>query len=85
MEQTVTLTNDQREALERGQALRVTDSETQMDYVLIRADVFDGVRVLVDDRPLSQEEKLAAIKAAGLRAGWDDPALDVYEQYRKNP
>jgi hypothetical protein len=39
--------------------------------------------LLVDDRPLTDDEKLAAIQAAGLRANWDDPALDVYEQYRK--
>ncbi|MEX2288204.1 MAG: hypothetical protein WD648_14005 [Planctomycetaceae bacterium] len=80
------LTDEQREAIKRGEAVHVTDPQTQLECVLVRADIFDRVRtLLVDDRPLTQEEKLAAIQAAGLRAGWDDPALDVYEQYRKNP
>ena len=86
MEQAIALTAEQREAIKLGQAVHFTDPQTQLECVLLRADVFDRVRtLLVDDRPLTQEEKLAAIEAAGLRAGWDDPALDVYEQYRKNP
>ena len=86
MEHPMVLTDEQREAIKQGQAVHVTDPETQLDCVLVRADVFDRVRaLLVDDGPLTQEEKLAAIQAAGLRAGWDDPALDVYEQYRKTP
>jgi hypothetical protein len=86
MEQALILTDEQREAVKHGQAVHVTDPQTQLECVLVRADVYDRVRaLLVDDRPLSQEEKLAAIQAAGLRAHWDDPALDVYEQYRKHP
>jgi len=54
--------------------------------VLVRSDVYDRLRALLfDDGPLSPEEKLAAIRAAGLRANCDDPALDVYEQYRRDP
>jgi hypothetical protein len=80
----IVLTDEQREAIKRGQSVHVTDRETQLDCVLICADVFVRA-LLVNDGSLTQEEKVAAIQAAGLRAGWDDPALDIYEQYRKSP
>lgn len=80
------LTDEQREAIKQGQAVHLTDPQTQLECVVVRADVFDRVRtLLVDDGPLTKEEKLAAIQAAGLRAGWGDPDLDAYEQYRKQP
>lgn len=31
-----------------------------------------------DDSPLADEEKRALLIKAGLRAGWDDPEMDVY-------
>ena len=86
MERAMVLTDEQREAIKNGQPVHVTDPEAQLDCVVVRADVFDRVRaLLIGDGPLTQEEKVAAIQAAGLRAGWDDPTLDVYEQYRKKP
>jgi hypothetical protein len=38
-----------------------------------------------NDEPLTDDEKLAALRHAGERAGWDDPELDVYEEYRERP
>ena len=83
----VILTNEQREALQHGEALRVVDPESQLECVVVRADVFERVRqLLIDDAGvLSEEERLALIRAAGARANWDDPELDVYEEYRKTP
>jgi hypothetical protein len=86
MEPSVILTNEQREALRQGEALRVTDPETQLECIVVRADVYDRVRgLVVDDGQLTEEERLALIRAAGARADWDDPELDVYEEYRKKP
>ena len=31
-----------------------------------------------DDSPLVDEERRALLIKAGLRAGWDDPEMDVY-------
>lgn len=82
----MTLTETQREAIRRGQVVHLTEPETQLECVVVRADVYDRVRSLfIDDGPLTSEEKRAAIQAAGLRAGWEDPELYVYEQYRKHP
>jgi hypothetical protein len=33
---------------------------------------------LFDTGPLSQEERQRVLVQAGLRAGWDDPEIDVY-------
>ena len=68
---TIELTEQQRRALaEAGDnPPTLTDTETDTEYVLVRADVYAKLRAVVD----------------GLtkRAGWDDPALDEYERYRK--
>jgi hypothetical protein len=31
-----------------------------------------------DDSPLTEEEQRELLIQAGLRAGWDDPEMDVY-------
>jgi hypothetical protein len=48
----------------------VLNPRTQEVFVLVRKDVYDLVRRIVD---------------GPNRRGWDDPELDVYEQYRKKP
>ena len=45
------------------------DPRTNQTYVLVRADVYERMRAVID--------------GVTKRAGWDDPALDAYEQYRK--
>lgn len=69
----IQLTEEQRRALGAlGDAPpTVVDPETKQTYVLIRADVYAQLRAVVD--------------GITRRAGWDDPALDAYEQYRKQP
>ncbi len=84
MSSSISLTPEQESALALGQPVRVLLSETDTDCVLIRADVYNLARSMVyNDAPLSEEERIAAIRHAGTRAGWDDPDLDVYEEYRK--
>jgi hypothetical protein len=65
------LTPEQQQALDAANPgpLRVVDPRTDTAYVLIRADVHELVRKYIDSFTRS--------------AGWDDPALDVYEEYRK--
>lgn len=48
---------------------RWVDPETGQEYVLVPAEQFQKLKAVVD--------------GVAHRAGWDDPALDVYEQYRK--
>lgn len=53
--------------------------ETNSEYVLVPADLYDQIRELIyEHSTLTQDEKRAVMVQAGLRAGWDDPEMDVY-------
>lgn len=65
----IELTNEQHESLNGETPPRARDPKTNETYVLVRADVYERMRAIIDGYT--------------RRAGWDDPELDVYEQYRK--
>jgi hypothetical protein len=48
---------------------RWIDPETGQEFVLVPTEQYEMIRAVVD--------------GITRRAGWDDPALDVYEQFRK--
>jgi hypothetical protein len=59
--------------------IRLTDPETNSEYVLVPADLYDQIQGLFyDHSTLTLDEKRALLVQAGLRAGWDDPEMDVY-------
>ena len=62
-----------------GRPLRLTDPETHAEYVLLQADMYDQLHELFyNEIPLTPDERRAVLIQAGLRAGWDDPEMDVY-------
>ena len=67
----IELTEEQRRELGTPDPVRVRDPETNETYVLVREDAYRKMREVID--------------GVTRRAGWDDPALDVYEQYRDQP
>jgi hypothetical protein len=79
------LSNEQKKALDSGQVVPLVVDGTEC--VVLRRDVFElGQReVPFDDGAWTAAEKESLLKAVGKKAGWDDPELDVYEQYRKQP
>ena len=79
----VNLTDEQLESVKNGQPLRFVQGGT--DFVLIRADMYERVNGLVDDSPLTEEERQQLLQAFGKRAGWEDSEMDVYEDYRNKP
>ena len=61
------------------QPVRLSDPETNSEYVLLPAELYNQARKLFyEHSTLSRDEKRALILQAGLRAGWDDPEMDVY-------
>jgi hypothetical protein len=80
---TTTFTPEIRKALEEAgeQPLEIIDLETQQHYVLLKADVFDRIHLLLQGGPLSKEEQRFLLEQAGRRAGWDDPEMDVYDDF----
>ena len=76
-----TLTVEQCEAVAtaRNPYLRVVDPESQTEYVLMRADVFERLNNrLFDSEPITADEKERLFAEAAKRAHWDDPEFDVY-------
>jgi hypothetical protein len=65
----IELTEEQRRELDQPEPARARDPQTNETYVLVREDVYQKMRKVIDGYT--------------RRAGWDDAQLDVYERYRK--
>lgn len=77
------LTKDQFEQAKSGRAVEI--AENGEEFVLIRKDLYERVKaVLYDDSEPSHDE-LRAIFARGVESSdWNDPAMDVYDDYDKH-
>ena len=75
----IELTADQRVQLNTD-GPRVIDPETRTRYVLVREDAYERLEAFLVPKRLTPNEQQAALHAAGLRAGWDDPEMDVYDR-----
>jgi hypothetical protein len=78
------LTAEQQQAVRQATdaaVVRLLDPDTQVSYVLLRLDLYEQVSALfeVDDYDLS--DTYAAQMESAMRAGWDDPDMDVYNDY----
>ena len=58
----------------------VVDPIDQKVYFIVSGDFFERFKNLFDDEPFDVRETYAA-QAAALAKVWDDPALDVYNDY----
>jgi hypothetical protein len=78
---TMTLSAEMRKAVEEAgeQPLEIVDQETHERYMLLRADVFDRMRVLVAGGSMSIKEQRSLLEHAGRRGGWDDPEMGIYD------
>ena len=75
----IELTQQQRQRLDTGGAVDVTDDATHAPYVLIRKDVYERVKGLLEDDP---REAYPAVDRA-FAEGWDAPGMDDYDQYEE--
>jgi hypothetical protein len=74
------LTSDETQAIENGQVVSVAVNATEC--VILRKDLFERVKYLIyDDADLTQEEMRQILARLGTEAGWDDPQMDVYDNY----
>ena len=67
-----------REA-EKGIPVAVRIDNT--DYVLIRKDVYEKVQSIYDASEWSHEELLQTFARAAQSSDWNDPSMDVYDDY----
>ncbi len=87
----IELTLEQRKAVAGAPETppRVMDPSTHTKYVLVREEVYDRVRRLFeadDDSQFVRDMTPHVMEIFG-RDGWDDPAMDVYNELdpRVNP
>ena len=72
------LSNDQVQALDHGDVVPVTVAGRQC--VILRREIYDRVKSVIDDPEMPAEEAYPAILSA-----WDqekDPGLDAYQDYK---
>ena len=75
----IELTAEQRLEL-NCEAPRAIDPQTKTKYVLVKEDLYERLEALLVPGRLTVSEQRAALNAAGLRAGWDDLEMDVYDR-----
>ncbi len=61
------------------EAEHLTDPRTQETYALVPCERYERFKAFFEEDPISLEEQKRLLRAAGLRAGWDDSAFDVYD------
>ncbi len=74
----IVLTEEQSRELQKDFA-RAIDPKTKKVYVLVSEEKYEGIQVLLAPGRVPLAEQKAILQAAGFRAGWDDPEMDVYD------
>ena len=83
---TLTLTPDLATAFAalQGEKLRLKDPNTNEDYVLIKAELYDRIRHLLEDEPeLNMRQVGQLIHEAMREDDKDDPLLQSYQNYQR--
>lgn len=57
-------------------APRLTDRRTGTTYALLPEERYERFKAFFEEDPLSPAERLALLREAGKRAGWDAPGAD---------
>jgi hypothetical protein len=77
------LTDEMRQALEstKGRPVNVKDEQTQQEYILMPLSVYQRLSVLLGDDQFDVTDAYAAQSTAAGATGWDDPEMDIYDQW----
>ena len=81
----IELTQPQLQALDahEEEPLRLLDPRNQEAYVLLRADVFERMKMLVCDDDLDMRQVAVLVEKAMREDDANDPTLESYQRYRK--
>lgn len=61
--------------------LPVVDPATNALYFLISSELFERLQPLLDEGPFDVTYTYAAQSEVAGRSGWDDPEMDIYDDY----
>ena len=78
----MTLTQEQIKAIQHGDPVRIKSAEVGAECVLLRADVYERVRAVLEDG-LSMEQVAALVEQNMREDDEQDPLLDSYQKYRR--
>ncbi len=81
---TTQLSEDLRQAIERegGSPVYLVDATTNEHYVLMRAEQYEHFNALLaEGEEFDPRELYPLIARSAAAAGWDDPEMDVYNDY----
>ena len=73
-----TIDFDRKAAME-GVPVLATDPETKEVFVVMKRELYERIRSLFEDVPITEQERLFQIRQFGKRAGWDNPEMDDYD------
>ena len=79
----IALTKELQQAVQDAneQPIRLVDPETNLEYVVLPAKIFDGIQnIFHNANPLTIEEQRALLVQVGFNIGWDDPEMDAYNE-----
>ena len=81
----MTITPELRRAIEQGggQPTHLVDPETNVAYVLMRAEQFEKLQSLQTHESTIRDHYPAVDRIFG-EEGWDDPTMDFYNDYDAN-
>ncbi len=76
----IELTDQQQQALtvQAETPPRIFNPRTNERFVLVREDIYETAREILETDRLTEDERRAIIQGVWKRAGWDDPAMDDY-------
>ena len=80
------ITDQMRQALEAepGQPVKLVDEQTSRVYYVISSELFEAVRALFTAEEFDPREMYPLMSKAAGAAGWNDPIMDVYDNYDEN-
>lgn len=74
------LTAPEKLAVRKGEAVRI--QEEGLEYVVLRADVYDRLKhLLYDDGEWSDEDLRRILAKSAKINGWNEPGMDDYDSY----
>jgi hypothetical protein len=74
------LSSDERTALQNGEVLRLL--ENGLECVVVRADVYDRVKMwMFDDAEWTDQDLKSALARSAEANGWNEPGMDAYDNY----
>ncbi len=78
----IELSEEQRQLLESGQAVGVSDLETTRQYVLLPKEVYERIcHLLYDDSDWTEDELRQMLARSARDNGWEEPGMDAYDRY----